>query len=179
MKKEVKEIKENKKKNKLPLIIGVTILIIVIGVIGFIILNQNNNSIKGQFDKLLSSNKLEFIFFERKGNFESDEFKELLDTDLKEQGVTYTTIDVTNASYEDLEYFKEKLNRSSDNFDTPDISLPESISLKETSPVDSFDSNKLIGRINTLEILPVPVCIVSPSLGLADPISMYCPFNPV
>ena len=72
MKKEVKEIKENKKKNKLPLIIGVTILIIVIGVIGFIILNQNNNSIKGQFDKLLSSNKLEFIFFERKGNTSSN-----------------------------------------------------------------------------------------------------------
>lgn len=117
MKKEVKEIKENKKKNKLPLIIGVTILIIVIGVIGFIILNQNNNSIKGQFDKLLSSSKTEVIFFERKGNFESDEFKEILNTDLKEQGITYTTIDLTNASYDDIEYIKEKLHLSSSEFD--------------------------------------------------------------
>ena len=143
MKKEVKEIKENKKKNKLPLIIGVTILIIVIGVIGFIILNQNNNSIKGQFDKLLSSNKLEFIFFERKGNFESDEFKELLDTDLKEQGVTYTTIDVTNASYEDLEYFKEKLNRSSDNFDIYIAVVNGSENLAMIS-YENYDNTKFI-----------------------------------
>lgn len=143
MKKEVKEIKENKKKNKLALIIGVTILIIVIGIIGFIILNQNNNSIKGQFDKLLSSNKLEFIFFERKGNFESDEFKELLDTDLKEQGVTYTTIDVTNASYEDLEYFKEKLNRSSDNFDIYIAVVNGSENLAMIS-YESYDNTKFI-----------------------------------
>lgn len=116
MKKEDKKTKENKKKNKLPLIIGVIVLIIVAGIIGIIILNQNNNSIKGQFDKILSSNKTEVIFFERKGNFESDKFKELLDTDLKEQGITYTTIDITNASYEDLEYIKEKLHLSSDEF---------------------------------------------------------------
>lgn len=116
MKKEVNKTKENKKKNKLPLIIGVIVLIIVAGIIGFIILNQNNNSIKGQFDKILSSNKTEVIFFERKGNFESDKFKELLDTDLKEQGITYNTIDITNASYEDLEHIKLKLNVSSEDF---------------------------------------------------------------
>ena len=46
MKKEVIKTKENEKKNKLPLIIGVIVLIIVVGIIGFIILNQNNNSIK-------------------------------------------------------------------------------------------------------------------------------------
>lgn len=117
MKKEVIKAKENEKKNKLPLIIGVIVLIIVVGIIGFIILNQNNNSIKGQFDKILSSSKTEVIFFERKGNFESDEFKELLDTDLKEQGITYTTIDLTNASYDDIEYIKEKLNLSNGEFD--------------------------------------------------------------
>ena len=50
MKKEVIKAKENEKKNKLPLIIGVIVLIIVAGIIGFIILTQNNNSIKGQFD---------------------------------------------------------------------------------------------------------------------------------
>ena len=116
MKKEVIKTKENEKKNKLPLIIGVIVLIIVVGIIGFIILNQNNNSIKGQFDKILSSNKTEVIFFERKGNFESDEFKDLLDTDLKEQGITYNTIDITNASYDDIEYIKEKLHLSSSEF---------------------------------------------------------------
>ena len=108
--------KENKKKNKLPLIIGVIILIIVAGIIGFIILNHHNNSIKGQFDKILSSNKTEVIFFERKGNTESDQFKELLDNDLKEQGVSYTTIDITNTSYDDIEYIKEKLHLSSSEF---------------------------------------------------------------
>lgn len=116
MKKEVIKAKENEKKNKLPLIIGVIVLIIVVGIIGFIILNQNNNSIKGQFDKILSSSKTEVIFFERKGNFESDEFKEILNTDLKEQGITYTTIDLTNASYDDIEYIKEKLHLSSSEF---------------------------------------------------------------
>ena len=117
MKKEVIKAKENEKKNKLPLIIGVIVLIIVVGIIGFIILNQNNNSIKGQFDKILSSSKTEVIFFERKGKFESDEFKELFDTDLKEQGITYTTIDLTNTSYDDIEYIKEKLNLSNGEFD--------------------------------------------------------------
>ena len=63
MKKEVKKTKENEEKNNLPLVIGVIVLIIVVGTIGFIILNQNNNSIKGQFDKILSSNKTEVIFF--------------------------------------------------------------------------------------------------------------------
>lgn len=116
MKKEVIKAKGNEKKNKLPLIIGVIVLIIVVGIIGFIILNQNNNSIKGQFDKVLSSSKTEVIFFERKGNFESDEFKEILNTDLKEQGITYTTIDLTNASYDDIEYIKEKLDLSSSEF---------------------------------------------------------------
>lgn len=116
MKKEVIKAKEKEKKNKLPLIIGIIALIIVAGIIGFIILNQNNNSIKGQFDKILSSSKSEVIFFERKGNFESDEFKEILNTDLKEQGITYTTIDLTNASYDDIEYIKEKLHLSSSEF---------------------------------------------------------------
>ena len=116
MKKEVIKSKEKEKKNKLPLIIGIIALIIVAGIIGFIILNQNNNSIKGQFDKILSSSKTEVIFFERKGNFESDEFKEILNTDLKEQGITYTTIDLTNASYDDIEYIKEKLHLSSSEF---------------------------------------------------------------
>ena len=68
---------------------------------------------------------------------------------------------------------------SKDSFDTPDISLPSKISLNDTSPVDSPDSYKLIGRINTLDILPVPVCIVSPSLGLAEPVRIYCPFSPL
>ena len=105
MKKEAKKTKENKKKNKLPLIIGVIILIIVAGIIGFIILNHHNNSIKGQFDKILSSNKTEVIFFERKGNTESDQFKELLDNDLKEQGVWICGTDMdTNTIYTKQDY---------------------------------------------------------------------------
>ena len=99
-------------KKKILIICGMTIAVL------FLLLTScnSNNSVKGQFDKLVSSNDTEFIFFERKGNTESDQFKELLDTDLKEQGVSYTTIDITNASDEDLEYLKEKLHLSTDDF---------------------------------------------------------------
>ena len=114
MKKEIQKSSENKKKKKTPFIIGALLIVVIIGVIAFIIMKQNSNSIKGNLDKILSSNDLEIIFFERQGQFESDEFKELLDTDLKEQGITYTTIDITNATYEDIEYIKEKLHISSD-----------------------------------------------------------------
>lgn len=151
MKKEVKKTKENKKKNKLPLIIGVIILVIVAEIIGFIILNHhNNNSIKGQFDKILSSNKTEVIFFERKGNFESDEFKKLLDTDLKEQGITYNTIDITNASYEDLEHIKLKLNLSSKDFNYYIVAIKgsESLFFIDYSSIDRtmllFANNELL-----------------------------------
>lgn len=150
MKKEVIKTKENEKKNKLPLIIGVIVLIIVVGIIGFIILNQNNNSIKGQFDKILSSNKTEVIFFERKGNFESDEFKDLLDTDLKEQGITYNTIDITNASYEDLEHIKLKLNVSSEDFNYYIVAIRgyENLFFLDYSSIDKtmllFANNELL-----------------------------------
>lgn len=115
MKKE--EVKKEKKSNKKKVLI---ISIIVIAIIGAIILffaiKQDNNSIISQFDKILNSNDTEIIFFERQGNFESDEFKEILDTDLKEQGITYTTIDLTNATYEELEHIKLKFNISSEDF---------------------------------------------------------------
>ncbi len=113
MTKEMKKSKEKQKENNYKFIFVLTILVIAI-IIGFIIANQNNNSIKGQIDKILNSNQLEVIFFERKENSKSDEFKELLDTDLKEQGVTYTTIDITNATHEELEYLKLKLNISNE-----------------------------------------------------------------
>ena len=61
MKKEVK--KSKKHKNKMLLI---AIPIIIVAILGVIIVSQNNNSIKGQLDKILSSNDLEFIFFEKK-----------------------------------------------------------------------------------------------------------------
>mgnify|MGYP006934530190 FL=1 len=151
MKKEVIKAKENEKKNKLPLIIGLIVLIIVVGIIGLIILNQNNNSIKGQLDKILSSNKTEVIFFERKGNFESDEFKNLLDTDLKEQGITYTTIDVTNASYEDLEYLKEKFHLSTENFNIYIAAVKGSKDIALIS-YQSYDDTKIIlARENLLK----------------------------
>ena len=115
MKKE--EVKKDKKRNKKKILI---ISIIVIAIIGAIILffatKQDNDSIISQFDKILNSNDTEIIFFERQGKFESDEFKEILDTDLKEQGITYTTIDLTNATYEELEHIKLKLNVSSEDF---------------------------------------------------------------
>lgn len=114
MTKEMKKSKEKQKENNYKFLFVLTILVIAIIIIGFIIANQNNNSIKGQIDKILNSNQLEVIFFERKENSKSDEFKELLDTDLKEQGVTYTTIDITNATHEELEYLKLKLNISSE-----------------------------------------------------------------
>lgn len=115
MKKE--EVKKEKKSNKKKILIISIIVIAIIGaIVLFLVTRQDSNSITSQLDKILSSNDIEVIFFERQGKFESDEFKELLDTDLKEQGITYTTIDVTNATYEDLEYIKLKLNLSSDDF---------------------------------------------------------------
>lgn len=113
VKKENMGVNKNK---KLIAIIGITILIIAIGVGAIVLLNgANNNTIKGQFDNLLKSSDLQVIFFDNNTS-EAQEFKNILDTDLKEQGVTYTTIDMTNASYEDLEHIKLKLNVSSGDF---------------------------------------------------------------
>lgn len=142
MKKEIQKSNENKKKKKTPFIIGALLIVAIIGVIAFIIMKQNSNSIKGNLDKILSSNDLEIIFFERQGQFESDEFKELLDTDLKEQGITYTTIDITNATYEDIEYIKEKLQISSD-FDVYIVAIKGSENLAIIS-YESFDETKFI-----------------------------------
>lgn len=117
-KKEENMKNEKKKSNKkIPLIIGGIVGVAIIGIIAVVILMNNSNSIKGQFDKILKSNETEIIFFERKGKTENDDFKKLLDNELKEQGVVYTTIDITNASYDDLEYIKEKLNITRDEFD--------------------------------------------------------------
>ena len=115
MKKE--EVKKDKKINKKKILIISIIVIVIIGaIICFFATKQDSNSITSQFDKILNSNNTEIIFFERQGNFESDKFKELLDTDLKEQGITYTTIDLTNATYEELEHIKLKFNISSEDF---------------------------------------------------------------
>ena len=115
MKKE--EVKKDKKINKKKILIISIIVIVIIGaIICFFATKQDSNSITSQFDKILNSNNTEIIFFERQGNFESDEFKEILDTDLKEQGITYTTIDLTNATYEELEHIKLKFNISSEDF---------------------------------------------------------------
>lgn len=110
--------KENmgaKKNKKLIGIIGITVLIIAISVGTIVLLNVTNNTVKGQFDNLLKSSDLQVIFFDNNTS-EAQEFKNILDTDLKEQGVTYNTIDMTNASYEDLEHIKLKLNVSSGDF---------------------------------------------------------------
>lgn len=115
MKKE--EVKKEKKSNKKKILIISIIVIAIIGaIVLFLVTRQDSNSITSQLDKILSSNDIEVIFFERQGKFESDEFKEFLDTDLKEQGITYTTIDLTNATYEELEHIKLKFNISSDDF---------------------------------------------------------------
>ena len=103
------------KNNKKLIIIGSIALVVTLIAI-FIISLINQNSIKGQFDKLFNSRQTEFIFFERQGEEISDKFKQLLDTDLKEQGVNYTTIDLTNATYDDIEYLTEKLNVMSEDF---------------------------------------------------------------
>lgn len=111
------EVKKEKKINKKKILIISIIVIAIIGaIILFFVAKQDSNSITSQFDKILNSNNTEIIFFERQGNFESDEFKEILDTDLKEQGITYTTIDLTNATYEELEHIKLKFNISSEDF---------------------------------------------------------------
>ena len=86
-------------------LLGIVILLFLLG-----IKDIKDNNIKRQLDYLINTDETQIIFFE-------SDFKRLLNNDLSEQGVTYTTIDITNASYDDLEYFKEKLHLSSDKFD--------------------------------------------------------------
>lgn len=101
----------NKRRIIMVCLLGIVILLFLLG-----IKDIKDNNIKRQFDYLVGTNETEVIFFERKGNAESSDFKKLLNNDLKKQGLTYTTIDITNASYDDLEYFKEKLHLSSGEF---------------------------------------------------------------
>lgn len=101
----------NKRRIIMVCLLGIVILLFLLG-----IKDIKDNNIKRQLDYLINTDETQIIFFERKGNAESDDFKRLLNNDLSEQGVTYTTIDITNASYDDLEYFKEKLHLSSDKF---------------------------------------------------------------
>ena len=102
----------NKRRIIMVCLLGIVILLFLLG-----IKDIKDNNIKRQLDYLINTDETQIIFFERKGNAESNDFKRLLNNDLSEQGVTYTTIDITNASYDDLEYFKEKLHLSSDKFD--------------------------------------------------------------
>lgn len=101
----------NKRRIIMVCLLGIVILLFLLG-----IKDIKDNNIKRQLDYLINTDETQIIFFERKGNAESNDFKRLLNNDLSEQGVTYTTIDITNASYDDLEYFKEKLHLSSDKF---------------------------------------------------------------
>ena len=56
------------------------------------------------------------------------------------------------------------------------VSTPPNKSLILTSPLDSFDSKRLILRIVSQANLPVPLCEVDErSPGTDDPVSMKCP----
>lgn len=48
-------------------------------------------------------------------------------------------------------------------------------SFREIDPFESLDSQRLIGLIKSLDILPIPVCATILSLGTADPVRMNCP----
>ncbi len=48
----------------------------------------------------------------------------------------------------------------------------------ETLPLDSSDSNRLMGRIRTRSTRPAPECRVMSSGGSADPVRMNCPGLP-
>lgn len=148
--KEVKKENSGANKNKKRIAIIGIILIIAIGVGAIILLNgANNNTIKSQFDNLLKSSDLQVMFFNNNTS-EAQEFKNILDTDLKEQGITYTTIDLTNASYEDLEYIKLKLNISSENFNYYIIAIKgsENLFFLDYSSIDrtmfTFANNGLL-----------------------------------
>ena len=61
---------------------------------------------------------------------------------------------------------------------SPKSFLEDSVnnSARLTSPVDSSDSHKLIGRMRNHEKRPVPVCwILSVSNGTAEPVNTNCP----
>lgn len=67
-----------------------------------------------------------------------------------------------------------KTRRMLENMEIKELtfSLSENKSAKETLPLLSPDSYKLIGRINMREILPVPLCDISDkSAGTAEPVN--------
>jgi|GEM_PF-4298748 len=82
----------------------------MLGALIFIMIKSDNDNIKNKLDKLLSSDQIEVIFFERDNDSESNRLKDLLDNDLKNQRITYTTINITNATEEDISYINEKFN---------------------------------------------------------------------
>lgn len=75
-----------------------------------------SNGIKSQLDNLLTSGVQEVIFFERDNDYKSEYVKEVLDNDLKEQGIIYTTINITNATEKEIQYIKEKLHLVGEDF---------------------------------------------------------------
>ena len=111
-----KKIKDsNVKKKKLNLFVFL-IFGLIIGIFGGLIVIFNSNGIKSQLNKLLESGNQEVIFFERDNDWKSDYVKDVLDHELKDQGIYYTTINITNATDKEMEYIKEKLYSVSEDF---------------------------------------------------------------
>lgn len=89
-------MEDHKRKSSKKKICFITLFIVLIAVVGiFVFLSFKGESIKAQVDRLLHTNQVEVIFLQRDNDPVSSTVKDVLDHDLKEQGITYTTINVT------------------------------------------------------------------------------------
>ena len=102
-------MEDHKRKSSKKKICFITLFIVLIAVVGiFVFLSFKGESIKAQVDRLLHTNQVEVIFLQRDNDPVSSTVKDVLDHVLKEQGITYTTINVTNATSEEMDYVYEK-----------------------------------------------------------------------
>ena len=111
----IKEKNNEVLEKKSHLFIFLVIGLIIGGLFGLVFVFKSNG-IKSQLDNLLTSGIQEVIFFERDNDYKSEYVKEVLDNDLKEQGIIYTTINITNATEKEIQYIKEKLHLVGEDF---------------------------------------------------------------
>lgn len=107
--KKIKKIKGNKAKHKKVIISSIIfVAIVTMGIVAGIIINFQSYSFERKIDELINSGKNEVIFLERNGDAKSNLVKNVLDNELKEQGIEYTTINVTDLSNKQIGYLAEK-----------------------------------------------------------------------
>lgn len=110
-------------------------------------------NVRQKFDKLISSDKLEIIYFERDTQTESSTLKQILDEDLKNEGINYNVINLDNVSNEDIEYMYDKLNLK--NYRTENGVLEFNdvllVAVKDYNPQADFSPKLLISKYDIKE----------------------------